>query len=764
MFTPRSLPSICLLYFFLALLYAWATPPLESSDEYKHYPVTHHLANQRELVILDPDAPGKWLQEGAQPPLYYLLTAALTFWVNTDDLNQIHQINKHAFIGNPNQLHNKNLILHNPQANPWQGTLLAIYLIRLFSIGLGIGTLIFAYKLGDLLYSHEVGLWAAGLTALNPMFLFISAAVNNDSLAAFLGAWGIYALCYLWLELRTADHTPHERQLHPPTRRYLHIGLLCGLAMLTKLSLGGLLLLAGLILAWEAYRQREPLLLFRDGLLTLAVALALVAPWLWRNWHRYGDLTALNVFIAVQGTREIPTFFAVDWLAEFGTFYRSFWSLFGGVNVAAPQPVYIFYNALFILGMAGVLLKPIAQAHDLTSGWRNLWEELRHGRVSLLLLWVAILLILLIRWNIISPAFQGRLLFPALTAINVLWAAGLIAWGRHLRPLLGDGLARRQPLFAILFLIAAMLPFQTIAPAYAYPDPLPNLPADHAFGPYRFRAQDGTQLSLIGVDLEDEQTITAGTTQGVHLTLYWQLDQAPTHKNFVTAVDILGRELQSIGRVNRHPGWGMWPTSQWQPNQIYADPYYIPITAEAETPVLARIKVAVLEPHNGQLTDTLALSPTGEPIPLATVGTARIIASTPIAPAPQVALHADTTDFITLRGYDMPPQPQADGRLPLTLYWQANGTPSRDYTIFLQLLNADNILIASGDAPPLNGDYPTSAWQAGDPITDKRVLTIPSDTPAGTYRIAVGLYDPQTGERVPFLDGQTAVTWQIELD
>ena len=44
---------------------------------------------------------------------------------------------------------------------------------------------------------------------------------------------------------------------------------------------------------------------------------------------------------------------------------------------------------------------------------------------------------------------------------------------------------------------------------------------------------------------------------------------------------------------------------------------------------------------------------------------------------------------------------------------------------------------------------PTASWVAGEYIQETRPLTLPADLAAGSYQLRVGLFDPQTGERVP---------------
>lgn len=743
-------------YLVLAIVYALSTPPLEASDEYKHYPVVQYVQTQGKYPVLDPDKPGLWLQEGAQAPLYYFIMAGLTAWIDSSDLEEIHQINPHAFVGNPNQIMNKNLILHQPEreAFPWQGSVLAIYLIRLATIAFGVGTILVTTRLGNLLFNPLVGLLAAALTAFNPMFLFVHAAVNNDALSIFLGSVGLYLLVTLWRD------APDPHRSWP---RYLGLGLILGLGLLTKLSLVGLLLLTGLALALLSWHHKKWGYLIIGGLIVLLVALAVAAPWYVRNTRVYGDPTAMGVFIEVQGTRENPITWP-DWVGEFGTFYRSFWGLFGGVNVAAPSAFYWIYNAVFVAGIAGFVLwlwrwrKTSSKSEDVAKGTKSgeqintLSQMLLNSGLWLLVAWVSLILILLIRWNIISPAFQGRLLFPAISALNVLLGLGLLSWVRAARQ---RSLARLVALLA--FLMAAALPWITIRPAYTFPEPLTSVPEGAQFGPIHFPIGDG-EIQLVGVEVPPGQSVAPGGDP-IEVILYWVASQ-PIDRDLLSAVNILGRSSQSVGHVNRYPAGGMVPTSQWEAGQIWRDVYRLFSSAEATGPTRLDIRAALYDPV--QKSDVPAYSPNGLPIDLLLVGEARLEGNQQELPVTN-ELDVALADGIRLHGYDLNKESPSPGEsLELTLFWQATATPAQDYTVFVHLLDSTGNQVAGADSPPVNGDYPTTLWHAGEQILDEHTMLIPADLPPGEYSLAVGMYNPDSGARVPLVEGTgDTIQWTL---
>ncbi len=109
---------------------------------------------------------------------------------------------------------------------------------------------------------------------------------------------------------------------------------------------------------------------------------------------------------------------------------------------------------------------------------------------------------------------------------------------------------------------------------------------------------------------------------------------------------------------------------------------------------------------------------------------------------------------IHLTGYWFESGPVDPGKiLPLLLEWQAVQPPEADYTVFVHLLAPDGTLVTQSDAAPTRlTPAPTSQWPPEQPILDNHHLVLPKKLPAGTYTLHVGLYDPQTLERLTLLN------------
>ena len=110
-----------------------------------------------------------------------------------------------------------------------------------------------------------------------------------------------------------------------------------------------------------------------------------------------------------------------------------------------------------------------------------------------------------------------------------------------------------------------------------------------------------------------------------------------------------------------------------------------------------------------------------------------------------------------LHGYDVDVEQASPGdRVPITFYWRsAVDAPPINYFAFVHLIQEGEQPAAQTDGPPLNGFRLTSSWRAGEVFVDERTLVIPEDVEPGVYRLMVGLYNPDTGQRLPaFINGE----------
>jgi hypothetical protein len=110
-----------------------------------------------------------------------------------------------------------------------------------------------------------------------------------------------------------------------------------------------------------------------------------------------------------------------------------------------------------------------------------------------------------------------------------------------------------------------------------------------------------------------------------------------------------------------------------------------------------------------------------------------------------------------LVGVDAPHQIQAGQNLSLRLYWQTTAKLEENLTVFVQLLNADGVLVAQKDNEPGEGLYPTSIWEAGQVVSDPYLIPLPVELPSGSYELIAGLYTWPSMQRLPvYVGGQPA--------
>jgi hypothetical protein len=92
----------------------------------------------------------------------------------------------------------------------------------------------------------------------------------------------------------------------------------------------------------------------------------------------------------------------------------------------------------------------------------------------------------------------------------------------------------------------------------------------------------------------------------------------------------------------------------------------------------------------------------------------------------------------------------------LTLFWKLL-QPMDDYKVFVHLRDHDGRTVAQADHIPSEAlvALPTSTWREGETVPDVSYLQVPADTPPGEYQLLVGMYNPDTMERLA-VEGDTS--------
>jgi hypothetical protein len=131
------------------------------------------------------------------------------------------------------------------------------------------------------------------------------------------------------------------------------------------------------------------------------------------------------------------------------------------------------------------------------------------------------------------------------------------------------------------------------------------------------------------------------------------------------------------------------------------------------------------------------------------------------APQPEIEIGADFNGQTTLVGLDFlnlkseientqgALRLKAGDTLSINLYWQAKAEFDQNYTAFIHLIGPDGLLYGQVDQTPGAGAFPTTGWLPGEYITDAYTLSIAPHAPPGDYQIEIGLYNPDTGQRLP---------------
>lgn len=537
-FSNILLAALLLIYVALATWYSLKIPLGEAPDEVDHYRVLRYLVKHRHLPSSEEE------HEAVQPPLYYLMSAALTFWIS-DHVPFTPLANADFDPCDP--LAPDNLLLHPAtEAWPFRGWALAWHLARLVSVGLGAVTVWAIFRLGRELFPDrpEIGLGMAALTAFTPQFLFMTAVFNNDNAATAMSALVLWQVAVLL------------RHNTLPARRLALLGLLLGLGLLSKSNLLALVPIVALaiLIVWWKHRPHGVKALLSAWLLTFGLA-GLLSGWTYvRNLVVFGDPLGLSFVLATNPLRQGPlTLDVLTWL--FRGLSRSFW--LGWIGIELDEWLYLVIHAICLVGLLGFMAWLVLRRRQIAAyvGWTFVLLGLHFG----------ITLASLIRWtSIVAGTDQGRLIYPLLPTVMLVLVAGLVAWLPQKVRSWGAG-----SLAAAWLALAVITPERYLAPVHGPPATAVSLPNEAIPLGMCF----GDSIRLLGYRLEISQ-VRPG--EKLVLDLYWRSD-VPLEADIWALVKLVDASGTFLVCKDGSPSAGCDTTDRWAVGTIVASQHRLAI-------------------------------------------------------------------------------------------------------------------------------------------------------------------------------------------
>ena len=254
----------------------------------------------------------------------------------------------------------------------------------------------------------------------------------------------------------------------------------------------------------------------------------------------------------------------------------------------------------------------------------------------------------------------------------------------------------------------------------------------------------GGKVTFLGYDRDGD---VARSGESVYLALYWKA-QRDLNEDYNVVVELRGERGEVWPLWADRPVHGAYATTNWTAGEVIKDRYGLntgqDVPAgdyELELMLLNRVTQEPLVASNG--------------LPIISLGNLRVEAWERqfAAPAIQHPLEVNLGDKVELLGYDLARTSAKPGdSLYLTLYWRALTAMDTSYTVFTHLLDSDSRVWGQKDNVPKSGTYPTTLWVEGEVIADQYEIVVKPDAPPGQYVIEVGMYLPQSGQRLPVLD------------
>jgi hypothetical protein len=245
------------------------------------------------------------------------------------------------------------------------------------------------------------------------------------------------------------------------------------------------------------------------------------------------------------------------------------------------------------------------------------------------------------------------------------------------------------------------------------------------------------QLTLVGFSTNVSDRVRPG--ERATLGLVWRAEQVPSGDYRVSLQAVRGKQAWPL--THSVPLAGLdYPSSQWKAGEVVWGWLDARVPRDAETGDY-ELKVVVVDPAGDGVAD----------FPLGTMHV-ESWARQFDAPSMQTGIGANFGYQIELLGYDLSGGDAKSDVLHVVLYWRAMSEMELGYTTFVHVLDASGQVVSQVDHVPGDGAFPTTGWLTNEVIADEFAVPVLEKVSLGARQIEIGIYNPQSGDRLPVLD------------
>ena len=194
---------------------------------------------------------------------------------------------------------------------------------------------------------------------------------------------------------------------------------------MSKLQGLGLILLAAYTFTLYARMDNAWGSLIQGAIWVAGVVLIVAGWWYIRNLVLYGDPFGTTNLLSVTGQRVEPLTLS-GLYGELRGLQMSFWGLFGWFSILLPSWTYTLFEMLTALAASGAVIVCVRSLRASLVSVAP--REQMVNAVGISWVWALISVSLLAYWISVAQGSQGRLLFPAISALVVIAVLGLRFW------------------------------------------------------------------------------------------------------------------------------------------------------------------------------------------------------------------------------------------------------------------------------------------------------------------------------------------------